>query len=119
MRILHVEDNPEVVRLVRLMLSGHEVFSVSNVNDAIDLLRIKRFNVVLLDLKLSNELKSYEELGGVKLLNLMIAENINVPVILLTALSSAAQRAKNDYPIIKAIVNKPFLKKQLLNALRL
>ncbi len=119
MRILHVEDNPDVIKLVRLMLSNHEVFSVNNVKDAIDLLRIKRFNLVLLDLKLSNELKSYEELDGIKLLNLMIAENIKTPVILLTALSSAAQRAKNDYSIIKAIINKPFLKKQLLNALRL
>ena len=107
--ILHVEDETTVTRLVRTILKkDYNYISVSNIKDALDIIKFKKIDLILLDLRLRREKRIDGNFEGIKLLDKVISLNTRINVVLLTALSEAAKNIKNKYPIIKAIINKPF-----------
>ncbi|MDK3161525.1 response regulator transcription factor [Kamptonema cortianum] len=78
-RILVVDDEPRMINFIRmnLELEGHQVYEAHNGLEALDAVRTKLPDVVLLDVMMP-ELDGFETLR-------MLREFSNIPVIMLTA----------------------------------
>jgi two-component system response regulator TctD len=87
MRILLVEDNRELAELIALRFNaeGSALDWESNGQEALQLLRHKQFDLVILDINLPGA-------SGVDVLNDVRARNDNIPIIVLTARSNIADR---------------------------
>ena len=80
MHILLVEDNPVAAKSIELKLTaeGHNVFVTDLGEDAIELTAVYDYDLVLLDLDLS-------DMEGLEVLRAVRAKKIRTPVIILTA----------------------------------
>ena len=103
MRILLVEDERTISRLIRQVLTGmdHEVTAVEAARDAIALLLEREFELVLLDLNLADG-------DGLRVVDELAASSRPLPpVVLMTGEQSAVEddpRAASA----AAILSKPF-----------
>jgi DNA-binding NtrC family response regulator len=81
-RILIIDDEPSIRFLYSQELSedGHEVIEAANAAEAVETLENGAFDLVVLDVKLKNE-------SGLDLLQKIVKERHNIPVILCTAFS--------------------------------
>ncbi|MEA5114267.1 MAG: response regulator [Geobacteraceae bacterium] len=81
-RILVVDDESSIRLLYSHELAdeGYEIATAANAVDAVELLRRDDFDLILLDIKLKNE-------SGLELLQRIVKERHNLPVILCTAFS--------------------------------
>jgi DNA-binding NtrC family response regulator len=81
-RILVVDDESSIRLLYSHELAdeGYEIATAANAADAVELLRRDDFDLILLDIKLKNE-------SGIELLQRIVKERHNLPVILCTAFS--------------------------------
>lgn len=81
-RILVVDDESSIRLLYSHELAdeGYEIATAANPADAVELLRKDDFDLILLDIKLKNE-------SGLELLQRIVKERHNLPVILCTAFS--------------------------------
>jgi DNA-binding NtrC family response regulator len=81
-RILVVDDESSIRLLYSHELAdeGYEIATAANAADAVELLRRDDFDLILLDIKLKNE-------SGLELLQRIVKERHNLPVILCTAFS--------------------------------
>ena len=79
-RVLVVDDEANMRRVLEIMLQkmGHETCSASNGREALDFVKAEAFDLVLTDLRMP-------EMDGVALLDAIQAQDVEVPVILLTA----------------------------------
>jgi len=86
-RILLVEDDPHLAKGLRFNLEreGYEVFLVDNGASALDQLREKDFDLIVLDLMLPG-------LGGLEVARTIRETNIRFPILMLTAKSSKKDR---------------------------
>lgn len=111
-RVLVVEDDAELRELVREMLTehGYDVEECSDGGPALDLIAVRRPDLVVLDLGLS-------EMGGLDVLR-KIRESSNLPVIVLTGRGAEADRivglelGADDYVV------KPFSPRELAARVR-
>ena len=119
LRILHIEDNEIIIKMVKDML-GRDYFysSVNNINEAIRIILKKKVDVVLLDLRLGTGDSISSLLPGTIFLKEISEAGLKVNVVVLSALTEQSKIAKRSYPsLVKSIVNKPFIKKTLIDAI--
>ena len=102
MRILLVDDDPEVQHVARLALEkigGHDVVPAASAAEALERARTGDFDLVLLDVVLPDR-------DGTELLaDLRGGSAPDVPVVLLTAHRATAEGRARD---IVGIIEKPF-----------
>jgi len=86
-KILLVEDDPHLAKGLQFNLEreGYEVFLVDNGVSALDQLREKDFDLIVLDLMLPG-------LGGLEVARTIRETNIRFPILMLTAKSSKKDR---------------------------
>ncbi|HBL15631.1 MAG TPA: hypothetical protein DD417_02405 [Elusimicrobia bacterium] len=114
-RVLVVEDNADIVELVRVFLSGLsenlQLTTTHRGEEALDLLRERRFDLLILDLMLP-------DMNGLELLDRMQKESKErrVPVLILSGHREAAQQAivrGAQDQLLKPFTKQAFLEKIL------
>jgi len=112
--ILAVEDNSETQLLLRhLLKSSFDVHVVSGVDDALDAITEKAFDIFLLDINLSGQRT------GTDLLHLLRQSNngVDVPAIALTAYAMPGDREDFLEAGFDQYVSKPFTRSDLTSAI--
>lgn len=112
-RILIVDDEPKMVRLLREILTatGFEVFAASSGAQAIEMVAIEQPDMIILDIILFGELDGYQVARRIR-------EFSAIPIIMLTIkrkesdLLQGFESGADDY------LTKPFSAKELLARLR-
>lgn len=107
-KILVVDDEPSIVTLVKFNLekSGYEVNTASDGRQAVESCRLEHFDLMILDIMLP-------ELDGIEVLKELRKDDINIPVILLTAKDEELDKilglelGADDY------ITKPFSPREL------
>lgn len=101
-QILIVDDEPSIVRLVRVKLEsdGYAVLTASRGEEALRMLQVDRPDLVILDLMMP-------EMDGTETLR-RIRSRSQLPVIMLTALGSDREKVKNLEGGADDFVTKPF-----------
>jgi DNA-binding response OmpR family regulator len=99
---LIVEDDPAIRRLVSKLLSRHSISidAVGNGRAAIDRLRERHYDVVVLDLMVP-------EINGFEVIEFVKSSSMRVPVAVVSAVSHQAL-TKLDLDIVKVVIGKPF-----------
>jgi two-component system cell cycle response regulator CtrA len=108
MHILLVEDNPVTSKSIELKLTaeGHNVFATDLGEDAIELAGLYDYDVVLLDLDLT-------DMEGLEVLRAVRAKKIRTPVIILTAAADVETKVKSLSAGADDFITKPFHKAEL------
>ncbi|HEY64886.1 MAG TPA: response regulator [Caldilineae bacterium] len=111
-RILYVEDQPEMIDLIRLALRHRpvEVMEANSAKEALELMRTRRPDLVLLDLMMP-------EVDGWAVHREMMADPQlkDVPIIIITARGSLEEREKGlRTPGVVDYFIKPFAPSQLI-----
>jgi two-component system KDP operon response regulator KdpE len=112
-RILVVDDEPRLVRLINEILraTGYNVICTGNGERALELVPVEQPNLILLDLVLPGNLDGYEICRRVR-------EYSNVPVIMITARAREADLLRGFEVGADDYVTKPFSAKELLARVR-
>ncbi len=111
-RVLVVEDDPQMVRALALTLSarGYEVLTATTGSDALDTLRRRGCDAVILDLGLP-------DVDGIEVLRAIRHDN-KVPVLVLSARSDRFEKVRALDSGADDYVTKPFDLEELLARLR-
>jgi two-component system KDP operon response regulator KdpE len=112
-RILVVDDEPRLVRLINEILraTGYNVICTGNGERALELVAIEQPNLILLDLVLPGDLDGYEICRRVR-------EYSSVPVIMITARAREADLLRGFEVGADDYITKPFSAKELLARVR-
>jgi len=107
-RILIVEDDIKTVALIRLYLerSGFEVFEANDGPAGLEAVESARPDLVILDLMLP-------KLNGMEICK-AIRENSNIPIIILTARTTEADKLAGLYQGADDYIAKPFSPRELV-----
>ncbi len=113
-RILCVEDEPEMVELLRLILGrkGYEVLGAYGGREALDLLETESVDLILLDLMMP-------EMDGWEVFRRLRAneKTAHIPVIVVTAKSQNIDRVLGLHIAkVDDYITKPFTPRELLDA---
>jgi CheY-like chemotaxis protein len=112
--ILIVEDEPDIVNLIRIALkkSGYDTVTASNGQDAIDLARDKKPDLILMDISLKGQMDGIETAKQIHF-------SFDVPVIYLTAHADDERltRVKETQPY--GYILKPFEDRELKTAIEI
>ena len=108
-KILLVEDDPHLAKGLQFNLEreGYEVFLVDNGASALEQLREKDFDLIVLDLMLPG-------LGGLEVARTIRETNIRFPILMLTAKSSKKDREIGLHAGADDYLTKPFHLPELL-----
>ena len=112
-RILVVDDEPKLVRLVReiLLATGYEVLVANSGSHALEMTALENPHLILLDLILPNNMDGYEVARRVR-------EFSDVPIIMLTAKVREADILRGFEIGADDYITKPFSAKELLARIR-
>ena len=112
-RILIVDDEPKLVRLVREVVTavGYSAFSTGSGASAIELVALEQPDLVLLDIVLSDAVDGYEVARRVR-------EFSDVPIIMLTARARESDLLRGFEAGADDYLVKPFSSKELLARVR-
>ncbi|HSG17399.1 MAG TPA: response regulator transcription factor [Anaerolineae bacterium] len=112
-RILVVEDEPKLVRLVREVLTatGYEVLTTNNGARAIELMALEQPDLMLLDLVLTDDIDGLEVTRRVR-------DFSDIPIIMLTAKSTESDVLHGFDAGADDYITKPFSSKELLARVR-
>ncbi|HSB31619.1 MAG TPA: response regulator [Candidatus Sulfobium mesophilum] len=109
-KLLIVDDEPDMLRLLQMIVrekTPYEVTTTNNPLEALGLARKGGFDLLITDLKMPG-------LDGIELLNTVREFDADIPIIIITAFSTAeaadAAMEKNAFDFI----TKPFRKEQIL-----
>ena len=104
-KVLVIDDNKQLVDMVKQYFSSHAVIEVSDValngKDGLSLLESKKYDLVLLDLIMPG-------MDGIKLLEECAKKNINARILVLTSYNSPEVIRKVSGLGIKYFMLKPF-----------
>ena len=108
-KILLVEDDPHLAKRLRFNLEreGYDIFLVDNGVSALDQLREKDFDLIILDLMLP-------KMGGLEVARTIRETNIRFPILMLTAKSSKKDREIGLEAGADDYLTKPFHLPELL-----
>ena len=108
-KILLVEDDPHLAKGLRFNLEreGYKIFLVDNGISALDQLREKDFDLIILDLMLP-------KMGGLEVARTIRETNIRFPILMLTAKSSKKDREVGLEAGADDYLTKPFHLPELL-----
>ncbi len=111
-RILVVDDEPDLVHAVRLYLEmeGYMVFAASNGEEALEKVRDKLPDLVVLDVMMP-EMDGFDTLRRIR-------EAHNVPIIMLTVRGEEADKVRGLQLGADDYVTKPFSQKELLSRIQ-
>ena len=112
-RILVVDDEPKLVRLVRevLLATGFSVSSTGSGEQAIEIIAVEQPDLVLLDIVLTGEIDGYEVARRVR-------EFSDVPIIMLTAKVRESDLLRGFDAGADDYITKPFSSMELLARVR-
>ena len=112
-RILVVDDEPKLVRLVREVLTatGFDVMSTGSGENAVEMAALERPDLIVLDIVLSGAVDGYEVTRHVR-------EFSDVPIIMLTAKAREADLLRGFDSGADDYLTKPFSSKELLARVR-
>jgi two-component system KDP operon response regulator KdpE len=112
-RILVVDDEPKLVRLVREVLTatGFDVMSTGSGENAVEMAALERPDLIVLDIVLSGAMDGYEVTRHVR-------EFSDVPIIVLTAKAREADLLRGFDSGADDYLTKPFSSKELLARVR-
>ena len=101
-RALVVEDDPAIRRLVEKLLTrlAIDIDVAGDGRTAMDKLRSQHYSVMVLDLMVP-------ELNGFEIIDMIKAENLQVPVAVVSAVSQQAL-TRLDLDVVKLVISKPF-----------
>lgn len=113
MRVLYVEDEKDLLEVTakRLVKDGFSVDCCMNGREALDYVRLSDYDAVILDIMLP-------QMDGLTVLHILRDEGNAVPVLLLTARDSVADRVKGLDTGADDYLVKPFAYDELLARLR-
>ncbi len=115
MRILLVDDDPEIRELVRIVLTseGYDVVEAGEAAPAIAAAREHRPDLVLLDVMMPS-------VDGIGVLRALKASSLTsrIPVVMLTALDGPSDVAAATYAGAEGYITKPFEPDDLLTMVR-
>jgi len=113
--VLLIEDEPNIIEAIRYLLTrdGWQVDSHSNGTDAVDVVRAKRPDLVILDMMLPGK-------SGMDILREIraIAELAALPVLMLTARGQSRDRDMAEKAGVSRFMTKPFSNTEVLTAVR-
>ena len=103
-RVLIVDDQPELRRLVKLTmeLDGFEVFEAENGQRGIEMIRVVKPSVILMDAMMPGRLDGFQACEKVK------SSNPEIIVVMLTARAQESDRKLADQVGADAYITKPF-----------
>jgi two-component system, OmpR family, KDP operon response regulator KdpE len=112
-RVLIVDDEPKLVKLVREILTAtnYQVLAASNGENAIETIAVEQPDLVLLDLILPGDMDGYE-------VSRRVREFSDVPIIMLTAKVREADILRGFEMGADDYITKPFSAKELLARIR-
>jgi len=112
-RILVVDDEPKLVRLVREVLTaaGFSVLSIGSGEAAIEMVSLEQPDLILLDIVLTGKTDGYEVARRVR-------EYSDVPIIMLTARARESDLLRGFDAGADDYLTKPFSSKELLARVR-
>lgn len=112
-KILVVDDEPKLVRLVREVLTatGFSVLATGRGDEAIEMVALEQPDLVLLDIVLTGEIEGYEVARRVR-------EFSDVPIIMLTAKARESDVLRGFEAGTDDYITKPFNSKELLARVR-
>jgi len=101
-RVLVVEDDPAIRRLVEKLLTRLKIVIdvAADGRTAIDRLRTHHYSALILDLMIP-------ELDGFEIIEFLKKEQLTVPVAVVSAVSQQAL-TKLDLDVVKLVISKPF-----------
>ncbi len=114
--VMVVDDNPDIITIVRTILEGkgYNVFSATSGPELLDLLKTQKPDLIILDIMMP-------EMDGLEVLTRLkgMTETATIPVILLTAKVQyedvlGGYKLGADY-----YITKPFTSTQLVNGINL
>jgi CheY-like chemotaxis protein len=103
-KILVVDDEPFVCDAVKMMLTfdGHEVKMANSGKEALELLGVETFDLVITDFAMP-------AMKGDELASLIKQRNPGQPVIMITAYAEMLQSSGNPLGGVDRLISKPFL----------
>ena len=112
--ILCIEDDPEMIDLIRLILSRHgfEVHGASNGEEGLKMIQEEHPDLILLDLMMP-------EMDGWEVYQRMKADEVmkNIPVIVATARAQSIDKVLGLHIAkVDDYISKPFSPQELLNS---
>ena len=112
-RVIYIEDEPEMIDLVRLILSrkGYEVHGANGGREGLELVTREQPDLVLLDLMMP-------DIDGWDVYQQMKAEETtrNIPVIIITAKAQSIDRVLGLHIAkVDDYISKPFSPQELLD----
>ena len=112
-RILVVDDDPKLVRLVREVLTatGYKVLATGSGEQAIELAALEQPDLVLLDITLSGQVDGYEVASR-------LHEFSDIPIIMLTAKVRESDMIHGFEVGADDYITKPFSSKEMLARVR-
>ncbi len=114
MRILFVDDDPDICHLYRLFFAkqGHLAHVASNGRDAVMAVRSKEFNVIVMDVAMP-EMNGWEAARQIRQLD----HGHKVPLILLSGYNAEEDHQKAKEVGADTLLSKPILPEELLQHL--
>lgn len=112
-RILIVDDEPKLIRLVReiLQATGYEALAAIRGDQAIEMAAIEQPDLIILDIMLLGNMDGYEVARRIR-------EFSDVPIIMLTAKIREADMLRGFEFGVDDYITKPFSSKELLARIR-
>ena len=115
MRVLLIEDEPNIIEAINFILSrdGFDVVTHSNGHDAIDAVRDRAPDMIILDVMLPGR-------SGYEILEELRADSVysEIPVLMLTARGQTRDREMAQRAGASRFMTKPFANSDVLNAVR-
>lgn len=114
--VLLIEDEPNIIEAIRFILSrdGWQVDTHSNGTDAVDVVRSKTPDVLILDVMLPGR-SGYDILRDLR----EAAETQALPVLMLTARGQSKDREMAERAGVNLFMTKPFSNAEVLDAVRM
>ncbi len=114
-RVLLIEDEPNIIEAIRFILSrdGWDVRTHSNGSDAVEAVRARMPDVVVLDVMLPGK-------SGLDILSEMRADSdlAEIPVLMLTARGQKSDREMAERAGASQFMTKPFSNTEILETIR-
>ncbi len=112
LRILAVDDETQIVELIRLMLkeAGHQVVSCSDSIKAREMIKEEKFDLVLTDLGMPG-------ISGWEIARAVKEKNPGTPVVLMTGWGAGYEGKDLSDKCVDEVISKPFRMKNILNVL--
>jgi DNA-binding NtrC family response regulator len=109
-KILVVDDEPDMLRLLSMILRDKTAYDVTTTNNPVEALELARkggFDILITDLKMPG-------LDGIELLNAVRGFDPDIPIIIITAYATAESAAEAMDKNAFDFITKPFRKEQII-----